>query len=151
MTLNKFLFIAFECLSTLVSSQSKRIKILSADNTYVSEEYPGATVSIGNVFIEHEGATLRCDKAYIYQQQKLVKALGNVLINQGDTVFQRSKYTDYDGMAQLITSWGDVVMNDQFMTLKSDTVYFDRARQLLYYNYGGTIKDTTNLLVSEKR
>lgn len=112
-------------------------------------KYPGATVSLGNVFVEHEGATLRCDKAYIYQETKFIKAMGNVVINQGDTVFQYSKYTDYDGINKKATSWGDVLLKDEIMELRTDTLYFDRENQHLFYQTGGTIKDTTNVLISK--
>lgn len=112
-------------------------------------KYPGATISLGNVFVEHEGATLRCDKAYIYQETKLIKAMGNVVVNQGDTIFQYSKYTDYDGVNKVATSWGDVFLKDDIMELRTDTLYFDREKQHLYYKSGGTIKDTTNVLKSK--
>lgn len=115
----------------------------------IDPKYPGAIVSLGNVFIEHEGATLRCDKAYIYQDTKFIKAMGNVIINQGDTVIQYSKYVDYDGEKKFATSWGNVILKDELMTLKTDTLFFDRVNQHLYYNCGGTIKDTTNLLTSQ--
>jgi len=112
-------------------------------------QYPGATISLGNVFIEHEGATLRCDKAYIYQETRMIKALGNVIINQGDTIIQYSKYTDYDGLNKIATSWGDVFLKDPTMELRTDTLKFDRVNQHLFYKTGGTIKDTTNVLVSK--
>ena len=131
------------------NSQTKRIKILHADNTYVKPEYPGATISLGNVFVEHEGATLRCDLAYIYQELNLMKAMGNVVINQGDTIFQYSKYTDYDGNKKIATSWGKVLLKDELMELRTDTLQFDREQQYLYYKSGGTIKDTTNVLTSK--
>ena len=112
-------------------------------------KYPGATISLGNVFIEHEGATMRCDKAYIYQETRMIKALGNVIINQGDTIIQYSKYTDYDGLNKIATSWGDVFLKDPSMELRTDTLKFDRVNQHLFYKTGGTIKDTTNVLVSQ--
>lgn len=130
-------------------SQAKRIKILNADNTYVSPEYPGATISLGNVLVEHAGATLKCDKAYIYQETRLIKAMGNVIVNQGDTIIQTSKYTDYDGNTKIATSWGNVVLKDQTMTLETDTLKFDRENQQLYYKSGGTIKDSINVLKSK--
>ena len=130
-------------------SQAKKIKILHAENTFVSPEYPGATVSLGNVLVEHAGATLRCDKAYIYQETKLIKAMGNVVVNQGDTIIQTSRYTDYDGNTKVATSWGNVVLKDRTMTLETDTLKFDRENQLLFYKSGGTIKDSTNVLKSK--
>ncbi|PCH49672.1 MAG: hypothetical protein COC22_06315, partial [Flavobacteriaceae bacterium] len=135
--------------SIVGNSQTKRIKIIHADNTFVKPEFPGATISMGNVFVEHEGATLRCDKAYIYQEKNLMKAMGNVIINQGDTIFQYSKYTDYDGNTKIATSWGKVFLKDELMELRTDTLQFDRVNQHLYYKCGGTIKDTTNVLTSK--
>lgn len=147
--LKKLIFLSFLVICTIGYSQTKRIKIIQADNTFTDPKYPGATVSIGNVFVEHDGATLRCDKAYIYQELKLIKALGNVVMNQGDTVFQYSKYVDYDGTKRFAKSWGNVVLKDPMMTLETDTLKFDRELQLLHYENGGKIKDTTNVLTSK--
>ena len=147
--MKNILFIIFALISFVGNSQSKKIKILHADNTFVKPEFPGATISTGNVFIEHEGATLRCDKAYIYKEGNLMKAMGNVIINQGDTIIQYSKYTDYDGNTKIATSWGKVFLKDELMELRTDTLQFDRENQHLFYESGGTIKDTTNVLKSE--
>jgi lipopolysaccharide assembly outer membrane protein LptD (OstA) len=147
--LKKITIIVILLLSIQGFSQSKKIKILKADNTYTDKDYPGAIISLGNVFVEHEGATLRCDQARIYQEKNFLQAFGNVIINQGDTVMQYSKYTDYDANKKLATSWGDVVLEDELMTLKTDTLYFDRVNQHLYYKSGGTIRDTANFLKSK--
>lgn len=148
--MKKLFFLLILIISSSAFSQAtKKIKIIQADNTFTDPLYPGATVSIGNVFVEHDGATLRCDKAYIYQELKLIKALGNVVLNQGDTVFQYSKYVDYDGVKKFATSWGKVVLKDPTMTLETDTLKFDRELQLLHYQSGGKIRDTTNVLTSK--
>lgn len=147
--MKKIFFIVLLLFSIAINSQSKRIKIIHADNTNVDPKFPGATISFGNVFVEHEGATLRCDKAYIYQERNLIKAMGNVIINQGDTIIQYSKYTDYDGNTKIATSWGKVFLKDALMELRTDTLKFDRVNQHLYYQSGGTIKDTTNVLKSK--
>jgi lipopolysaccharide export system protein LptA len=147
--LKNIVFIVILLFSIQGFTQSKKIKILKADNTMVDPKFPGATISLGNIFVEHDGATLRCDKAYIYSDKNLIKAMGNVIVNQGDTIIQYSKYVDYDGNKKLATSWGDVILKDELMTLKTDTLYFDRVNQHLFYKSGGTIKDTTNLLKSK--
>jgi lipopolysaccharide assembly outer membrane protein LptD (OstA) len=144
--LKKILFVIIIFVSFSGISQTKKIKILKADNTFTDPKFPDATISMGNVFIEHEGATLRCDKAYIYQEKKLVKAMGNVVINQGDTIVQTSKYTDYDAQSKIATSWGNVVLKDEVMTLQTDTLKFDRENQQLFYQSGGTITDATNII-----
>ena len=147
--MKNILFITFLLISCYSFSQAKKIRILQADNTFTDPAYPDATISTGNVYVEHEGATIRCDKAYIYSTTKLMKAMGNVVMNQGDTIFQYSKYTDYDGINKIATSWGNVVLKDPTMTLETDTLRFDRTSQQLYYKSGGTIKDTTNVLKSK--
>lgn len=146
--MKKLFFVVIIFISISGFSQAKKIKILKADNTFTDPRFPDATISMGNVFIEHEGATLRCDKAYIYQEKKLVKAMGNVVINQGDTIVQTSKYADYDANKKIATSWGNVVLKDDVMTLQTDTLKFNRETQQLYYKSGGTITDATNVLRS---
>lgn len=146
--MKKTLLLLLLLFCSLSYSQSRRIKILQADNTYTDPKYPNATISLGNVFVEHKGATLRCDKAHIYQEKQFIEAMGNVVVNQGDTIFQYSKYTNYDGLNNIAKSWGNVLLKDELMTLETDTLKFDRAQQKLFYKTGGKIKDTTNVLTS---
>ncbi len=146
--MKKTLLLLLLVFCTLSYSQSRRIKILQADNTFTDPKYPDATISLGNVFVEHKGATLRCDKAYIYQEKQFIKAMGNVIVNQGDTIHQYSKHTHYDGLNNIVTSWGEVLLKDELMTLETDTLKFDRAQQKLFYKTGGKIKDTVNVLTS---
>jgi lipopolysaccharide export system protein LptA len=148
--LKQLLLILFIIHSVCVQAQTKKINILNADNTFAEPEYPGATVYLGNIFIEHDGATLKCDKAYVYQESKLIKAMGRVVLNQGDTIIQRSKYVDYNGNTKRSKSWGKVILTDPTMTLRTDTLHFNRITQHLYYNSGGTIKDSINVLKSKE-
>lgn len=137
-------------LSSVVSyGQKKKLKYQS-DIEYADEEkYPGAIVLIGKVKMEHAGAILTAKKAFYYKKENFFKAFGNVLINQGDTIRQTSDYVDYDANKKFALSWGNVVLKDPSMTLTTDTLYFNRARQLLYYKDHATIKDETNVLKSK--
>ena len=142
------LIILISCIS--IQAQQKRIKILHADNSTIDEKrYPGAVILLGDVFIEHEGFTLRSKKAIHYKKDNIIKAYGNVVLNQGDTITQTSRYVQYNGNTKKARSWGKVVLKDPIMTLSTDTLDFDRTKQILYYKHGATIKDTTNVLVSE--
>ena len=79
-------------------SQAKRIKILSTElSTADEEKYPGATILIGKVKMEHEGATLDCQRALLYKKKNLFKALGEVIIEQGDSIIRYSDFTTYNG------------------------------------------------------
>ena len=137
--------------TSLGFSQQKKIKILNADLSYADEEkYPGATVLDGNVKMLHAGAILTCKRAFFYKKENFFKAFGDVLINQGDTIRQTSDYVDYDANKKFALSWGNVVLKDPSMTLTTDTLYFNREKQLLFYKDHATIKDETNVLKSKK-
>ena len=149
--MKKIIFIIILSISFTLQAQQKRIEIVHADNSTIDEEkYPGATILLGNVFIEHEGITMRSKKAIHYKKNNILKAFGDVVLNQGDTITQNSRYVQYDGNTKKARSWGNVVLNDQLMTLTTDTLNFDRVKQILYYKSGATIKDTANVLVSKE-
>lgn len=131
-------------------AQGKRITIANSDNQiYDEERLPGATILLGHVQIKHEGITLYCKKAIHYKKENFIKAYGDVILNQGDTIIQTSQYTEYNGNTQTALSWGNVKVKDPQMTLSTDTLHFDRSKQLLYYKYSATIKDSINTLTSD--
>ena len=140
--------LVFTCF--ILQGQGKRIQILHSDNSTIDEvAYPGATVLIGNVYIRHEGITLKCKKAIHYKNENYIKAYGNVILNQGDSIRQTSQYTEYNGDTKKALSWGRVMLKDPQMTLRTDTLQFDRQKQLLYYRYSATIQDSINTLTSD--
>mgnify|MGYP000216617136 CR=1 FL=1 len=152
--LKRAFLLFFLCISVASFSQTKKIKILYSGITYADEEkYPGATILLRSkdslVRIAHEGAILTCNQALFYKKSNFFKAIGNVLINQGDTIKQTSDYTDYNGNTKKVLSWGNVRLTDPSMTLTTDTLHFDRGQQKLFYKNDATIKDATNILESK--
>jgi len=148
--LKRILLAIFILTSVAGFSQQKKIKILHTDLSYTDEEkYPGATILGGDVKIAHAGAILTCRKAYFYPKKNFFKASINVVINQGDTIRQTSDYVDYDANLKKAVSWGNVVLKDPSMTLTTDTLYFNREKQELFYKDHATIQDETNTLKSK--
>lgn len=148
----KHFFLLISLLFSIVSfSQTKQIKILSTQlSTADEEKYPGATILIGNVKMLHEGAVLECKRALLYKKENLFKALGEVVIEQGDSIIQYSDFATYNGNTKMAKSWGNVEINDKEMKLSTDTLYFDRKEQVLFYPNNGTIRDKKNTLKSNK-
>lgn len=148
----KILPVLFILLSAISFSQeAKRITIVHSDNSVIDEEkLPGATIFLGNVHITHEGISLRCKKAVHYAKENYIKAYGNVVLEQGDTIKQTSNYTEYNGNTKKALSWGNVRITDPQMTLTTDTLRFDRNRQVLYYRDKATIRDSINVLTSQR-
>jgi lipopolysaccharide export system protein LptA len=148
----KRIFILFLIFSASISfSQEKRkIEYYSELQEVDEEKYPGATLLIGNVKMIHDGIILTSQQALYYKDKNFFKAIGNVLIKQGDTITQTSSYTDYDANSKQALSWGNVVLKDPTMTLTTDTLHFDRLNQKLFYKNYATIKDPTNTLKSKR-
>ncbi len=135
----------------LGNAQTKKIELLSADiSTADEEKYPDAIILIGKVKMAHEGAILNCKKALLYREKNLFKAMGEVVMEQGDSIIQYSDFASYNGNTKIAKSWGHVEANDKTMKLSTDTLYFDRQKQIAYYPNNGTISDKKNTLKSRK-
>jgi len=149
--LKNILIITFFIFSYFSFSQEKaEIKVIRSDFVDMDqEEFPDATLFVGNVQVEHAGATMFCDKAYLFQKTNIIQAYGNVHIEQGDTLFLDSKYAEYNGNTRIAESSGDVILRDPQMTLRTDKIHFDRTTQQAYYNTNGVITNAENILKSK--
>jgi lipopolysaccharide export system protein LptA len=148
--LKRFLFLLLILFTSISFCQEKRKIEYQAEIQEADEEkYPGASILIGNVKMNHEGIDLTCQQALYYKKENFFKAIGNVFIKQGDTITQTSDYADYDANSKQALSWGNVILKDPTMTLTTDTLQFDRLNQKLYYKSYATIKDATNTLKSK--
>ena len=151
-----FLFIFFG--SNLIAQEEKTTteekKQVTIKSGYWEKkpEFPDAVIytrdNSGQVYIVHDGVEMWCDQAYVYTKDNFVKAYGSVNISQGDTIFMRSKYAEYNGNTQFAFASGNVAFNDSKTSLKTDTLYFDRIKQQAFYRSSGTIKDTASILTS---
>lgn len=132
--------------------ESKQINIVYGANFTKDEaQFPGASIFSKDdrqVQFEHQGADLWCDIAIYYQKENKLRAIGNIRLQQGDSVQMTSGKIDYDGNLKLSKAWESVVLQNREMTLETDTLYFDREKQESYYNHFGTIIDSANTLTS---
>jgi len=126
--------------------------VYGANFTKNEEKYPGASIFSKDerqVQFEHQGADLWCDIAIYYQKENKLRAIGNIRLQQGDSIELTSGKINYDGHVNLIKAWEDVVFTHTSMTLRTDTLYFDRTKQEAYYQDFGTVVDSVNTLTSE--
>ncbi len=137
--------------------EKKEINIVYGANfTKDEEHYPGAAIfskDTKQVQFEHQGADLWCDVAIFYQKENRLKAVGNIRLQQGDSIKMTSGKIDYDGNTKLAKAYENVVLEnineDNSMTLRTDTLRFDREKQEAYYQDFGTVIDSANTLTSE--
>ncbi len=150
-------FLAFTAVSAQQDEQpeeSKQINIVYGANFTKDEaQFPGASIFSKDderqVQFEHQGADLWCDIAIFYTQENKLKAIGNIRLQQGDSIEMNSGKIDYDGNTRLAKAWENVDLTDGQMTLTTDTLYFDRENQLSYYRSGGKVVDSVNVLTSK--
>lgn len=134
--------------------ENKQINIVYGANfTKDESQFPGASIFSKDdqrqVQFEHQGADLWCDIAIFYSQENRLKAVGNVRLQQGDSIEMNSGYMSYNGDSKLAKAWKNVDLTDGQMTLTTDTLHFDREKQESYYKTGGKVVDSVNVLTSK--
>jgi hypothetical protein len=82
------------------------------------------------------------DKAFFYKKENRFDAYGSVRINQGDSLVLTSKTVNYDGKIKLAVAKQQVVLDNNEMLLETDTLYFDRIKNIAYYPANGTVYDS---------
>ena len=133
--------------------EGRQINIVYGANFTKDEaQFPGASIFSRDderqVQFEHQGADLWCDIAIFYAEENRLRAIGNIRMQQGDSIEMNSGKMDYDGNSKLAKAWEKVDLTNGQMTLTTDTLYFDRENQKAYYKSGGKVVDSANVLTS---
>ena len=146
-----YFFILLFLFSFSTYSQDKnKIIIHHADFSDRNQaEFPDATILRGNISAEHNGILLSCNKAYYFEKENYIKLLGDVKMNQGDTLFMDSKFAEYNALNGFAYAEGNVVVRSPDSTLETDTLRFNRNEEIIYYNTPGTIVNKGNILKSK--
>ena len=124
------------------SNLNNKVKIIHADEIKKDTKYDGNRYLVGNVQIEHQGSVLTADLVVMYDEENFVKASGNTKLQNADGSIITAQEMEYDGNTQKGVARKNVVLTDPNGTvIKTETMYYDRASNLAYYNTGGTIND----------
>lgn len=154
-----FYFLLFITISRYGFSQDKPVEDKQINivygGTFTKDEAkaPGASIFSKDdrqVQFQHQGADLWCDYAIFYQKENRLKAVGNIRLQQGDSVQMTSGKVDYNGNTKLAKAWENVILEQTpGMKLQTDTLRFDRENQEAYYKDYGTVIDSVNTLTSQ--
>lgn len=116
--------------------------------SFDEQRLPDAQILRGNVRFRHEDALMFCDSAYFYERSNSLDAFGHVRMIQGDTLFGYGDVLYYNGNTKLARLRRHVRLVHKTTTLTTDSLNYDRLRDLAYYFAGGTIEDSLNVLTS---
>ncbi|PQA95755.1 organic solvent tolerance protein OstA [Chryseobacterium shigense] len=126
-----------------------KVKIIHADEFKKDTKYEGNQYMVGHVQIEHQGSILYADEVILYNDQSLVKAIGNAKLQNADGSVITAQEMEYNGVTQKGVAKKDVVLTDPKQTIKTDILYYDRLANQAYFNTGGTISDAQNVMYTK--
>jgi lipopolysaccharide export system protein LptA len=125
---------------TATPTANERIELLNADRgEYDDRIAPGAQRLKGDVRFRHKDAVLRCDSAYLYNDQQ-VRAFGHVTIAQGDTLHVQADRALYNGNERTARLEGNVTMRNSDMELNTSALHYDLRGRRAVYDTGGRIR-----------
>lgn len=146
------LIVAFHVVSGSLPQQEVkkyRIEIHADLYTYDRKIIANAERLIGNVEMSHGNVVMYCDSAYSYKDSNRVNAFGRVHIIQADTLHIYGNTTKYDGNTKIARVRGNVRMVSKSIVLTTDELIYEMNANVGYYNTGGKIVDTANVLTSK--
>lgn len=130
---------------------AEKVKLIHADIFQKNPKlYDGNQFFSGNVQFSHEGSVLTADQVIFYKDDNFVKALGNVVLVTAEGNRITAEEMEYDGNSQRGIARKNVVLTDPKQTIRTQTLYYDRATNVAYYNTGATITDGKNVIYSKK-
>jgi lipopolysaccharide export system protein LptA len=119
-------------------STDGRVEILNADEWSYDQTASGAQRLRGNVRFKHADALMRCDSAYLFEDQR-VDAFGHVAIDQGDSMHVEADRLKYNGQERLARLEGNVRLRDRSMELTTPSLDYDLRARRAVYTAGGRI------------
>lgn len=126
-----------------------KVKIIHSDEFKKDTKYEGNQYLVGHVEIEHQGSVLYADEVILYNDQSLVKAIGNARLQNADGSVITAHEMEYNGVTQKGVAKKNVVLTDPKQTIKTDILYYDRLANQAYFNTGGTISDAQNVMYTK--
>lgn len=122
------------------AASGEKVQHLHSDNFGVDPaKYNGNPFFSGNVQFAHQGSQLFADVVILYREQNFIKAIGNVKLQNADGSVITAGEMEYDGNTQRGIARKNVVLTDPKQTIKTETLYYDRAANKAYFDTGGTI------------
>ena len=104
---------------------------------------------LGSVVIEHNGITLTCDSAHLFQSNEYVEAFSNVHITKVNGENATSDYIKYTGNNNTAFMKGAVQIIDGANTLNTEELTYNIKTKIGKYYKGGTLQNEETTVSSE--
>lgn len=104
--------------------------------------------SKGQAKLIQENTTIEADSTKYFSKKNYAEALGNVYINQADSIDIYSNQAFYFGNTRKAKLIGEVALLKDIYSLQTDELDYDLDKQIATYHTGGTLTDTVSTLTS---
>lgn len=109
-------------------------------------------ILVGNVHMSHDGMTLTCDSAVMYEETNSFLAYGRVHMTDHDSISLTGDSLYYNGaseFSQVFAHEGkDVIFKQGKMTLYTEILNYNRLEERGFYDTGGKLVDGNAVLTS---
>ena len=141
------------CLSWVVAAQGQGVQMVYLEHSetlsFDEKRLPDVQILKGNVRFRHDSVWMYCDSAYFFEKQNSLHAFGHVHLVQGDSIEGFGDILYYNGNTKLARFRNHVkLIHNEATTLTTDSLDYDRMRNIAYYFSGGMIEDSLNTLTS---
>lgn len=141
---------ALPLLSQVQDSSSQKVKIDHADLfEYINEKDRQLQKLTGHVALSQDSVYMYCDTATIENEDD-VFALGNIIIQQGDSINVFSDSLFYSAMTNQADLYGQVILNMGEKSLFTDHLEYNLETKLGTYTTGALLTDGETQLRSKR-
>lgn len=140
------------CSTSIMAQDTTKTSLVYLEHSktlaFDEQRLPDAQILRGDVCFRHDSVLMYCDSAYFFEKENSLHAFGNVHMIQGDTLEGFSDILFYNGNTKLARMRQHVRLIHQETVLTTDSLNYDRKKNLAYYFSGGMIEDSLNTLTS---
>ena len=134
-------------------AQEKAPQMVYLENSetlsFDEKRLPDAQILRGDVRFRHDSALMYCDSAYFFDKENSLHAFGHVHLIQGDSIEGFGDILYYNGNTKMAKFRKRVkLIHNGNTTLTTDSMNYDRMKDIAYYFSGGMIEDSVNTLTS---
>lgn len=154
-----FVFIGFKTSAQVFNDSLLNDTSKNVINILPGAEYMGPADNdlsqikfVGNARFSQDSVFMRCDVGIIERNLTFLKAVGNIIVNQGDSLYLYGDSLDYDGETKIAIVRGNVRLEKGDMTLSSPSLLYNTNTNIAYFTKGGKVvsKKNNNTLTSNK-
>lgn len=148
------LIILLWVVANVAMAQEKGVQMVYLEHSetlsFDEKRLPDVQILKGDVRFRHDSVLMYCDSAYFFEKENSLHAFGHVHLVQGDTLEGFGDILYYNGNTKLARFRNHVkLIHNNETTLTTDSLDYDRAKNIAYYFSGGMIEDELNTLTSK--